>query len=80
MVAASFQNKSMEEPFHTLFQPDSPLEDRRRAAAMNSRVDLKYFVAESQRKAGQLDEAANGARAVANFDPLIATVSRPPRR
>jgi tetratricopeptide (TPR) repeat protein len=63
----------MEQPFHKLFQPASPLKDRMQAAAMNPRIDLKYFVGESQRKAGQLDEAAAAARAVSTFDPLTAT-------
>jgi tetratricopeptide (TPR) repeat protein len=73
VVAASFQNKSMEQPFHKLFQPASPLEDRMKAAAMNPRIDLKYFVGESHRKAGQLDEATKAAGAVSTFDPLTAT-------
>lgn len=73
VVAASFQNKSMEQSFHKLFQPASPLQDRLQAAAMNPRIDLKYFAGESRRKAGQLDEAAEAAREVSTFDPLTAT-------
>jgi len=61
VIAASFQNKSMTSEFQKLFGPASPLADRRKAQAMNPRADLKYFVAESLRKAGELEEAVSQA-------------------
>ncbi len=39
----------------------SPLADRRKAQAKNPRADLKYFVAERLRKAGELEEAVSQA-------------------
>lgn len=61
VIAASFQNKSMTSEFQKLFGPASPLADRRKAQAMNPRVDLKYFSAESLRKAGELEKAVSQA-------------------
>ena len=51
----------MTSEFQKLFGPASPLVDRRKAQAMNARVDVKYFVAESLRKAGELEEAVSQA-------------------
>ena len=51
----------MTSEFQKLFGPASPLADRRKAQAMNARADLKYFVAESLRKAGELEEAVSQA-------------------
>jgi hypothetical protein len=73
VVAASFQNKSMTSDFLNLFQPTSPVDDRIKAATMNSRIDLQYFVGESQRKAGDMDAAAQAAKRVTEFDPLTAS-------
>ena len=49
----------MTSEFQKLFGPASPLADRRKAQAMNGRADMKYFVAESLRKAGELEEAVS---------------------
>ena len=49
----------MTSEFQKLFGPASPLADRRKAQAANARADLKYFVAESLRKAGELEEAVS---------------------
>ena len=44
-----------------------------KAATMNSRIDLQYFVGESQRKAGDTAAAAQAAKRVTEFDPLTAS-------
>ena len=52
----------MTSEFQKLFGPASPLADRRKAQAMMpGRADLKYFVAESLRKAGELEKAVSQA-------------------